>query len=401
MGKTGQSQANYQIIRAIRAAVAPLAHPERTLLNQGNTLLNQGTHLTQPGKHPSRPGIGPYSTGESTLLNQGKDPSQPGKGPFTSGASTLHDRRQHPSQAGRAPYSTGYTTLLSHGEHPSRVGNPPPTTWGSTLHDRGEYPSHAGKAPFSTSEGTFHERGRYPPTPRKVPFESKERALHDLGERPYRDVATAQRADADYFQPPKWRALDKLKRLGGKPLREYCKSCRDLFQPGKAAPTLMVCNFDLNYALQPHLDDQLEPVPAAEIGSTKKKLRSGDLVASRLRSYLKEIAIVPRTDGAPCVGSTEFIVLRPKPNCISVEAALVFLLSHIVQTILHWSQDGSDHPRLAESELLNIIIPDSLLKIQERIAKQVRASAQAIVESRCLLEKVKRAVEEGLIHKRQ
>jgi hypothetical protein len=74
---------------------------------------------------------------------------------------------------------------------------------------------------------------------------------------------------------------------------------RLLFDPRDARGDEEVRNFDLTDALDPVLDDRLEPMPAAEVGSTKKHFRDGDLVISRLRSYLREIALVRTSPSSP------------------------------------------------------------------------------------------------------
>lgn len=84
----------------------------------------------------------------------------------------------------------------------------------------------------------------------------------------------------------------------------------------------------------------------------KKILNLGVLVVSRLRSYLKEIAVVLDSGDTMLVGSTEFIVLRPKDGAISPDVLMVYIRSKYVQTILKWCQNGSNHLRFHEDEIL-------------------------------------------------
>jgi type I restriction enzyme S subunit len=122
-------------------------------------------------------------------------------------------------------------------------------------------------------------------------------------------------------------------------------------------------------------------------------LKPGDLVVSRLRSYLKEIAVVLPSGDVPLVGSSEFIVLRPTKTGISPEALLVFLRSPYIQAILNWSQDGSNHPRFDEKVLLAIPIPPTVEKLQDELCKKIKAAISARQESRRLLETAKHVVE--------
>jgi restriction endonuclease S subunit len=110
-------------------------------------------------------------------------------------------------------------------------------------------------------------------------------------------------------------------------------------------------------------------------------------------SYLKEIAVVLPGGDTPLVGSSEFIVLRPNRKALPVEALLVYLRSPYVQTILKWCQDGSNHPRFDEKELLAIPIPAKIAKIQDHLAARVKDAIAARRESRRILDTAKRAVE--------
>lgn len=216
-------------------------------------------------------------------------------------------------------------------------------------------------------------------------------------ERPYADLKTAARYDAEYFQPPKKAVLDVLAVMPGEPVSAQFHSVRQLWQPDKANPAEPVRNYDLTDALQPFLDDTTEPVTPDAISSTKKRLKKGDLVVSRLRSYLKEIAVVQDNGPIPMVGSTEFIVLRPQKCALAVEALLVYLRSSLVQTVLKWSQDGSNHPRFDGKELLNLRIPAAIRERESVIVSKVRESFAARREASRLLDEAKRMVEEAIL----
>src|SRR5207302_3269203 len=106
-------------------------------------------------------------------------------------------------------------------------------------------------------------------------------------------------------------------------------------------------------------------------------------------SYLKEIALVEATSPA-CVGSTEFFVLRPRSERVSSELLLVYLRSEPVQKILRWCQDGSQHPRFKEAELLSIKLPDRLLTVQDEVIAKVREAIKTFYDAQNLLEAAKR-----------
>lgn len=210
------------------------------------------------------------------------------------------------------------------------------------------------------------------------------------------DAFASSRLDAQYFMPAKAEVQEALRKLPGKLLGERFASVRQMMNPKKDGVPHFVRNFDLTDALQPILDDEKEPVATEEIGSMKKTFKNGDVAISRLRAYLREIAVV-RTDGKiPSVGSSEFIVLRPKTKAdqaISPETLLTFLRSAPVQTILKWCQDGSQHPRFSEGDLLAIHLPDAVEAASAEIAANVLEGFEARRKARALLEAAKRAVE--------
>jgi len=212
--------------------------------------------------------------------------------------------------------------------------------------------------------------------------------------RPFKDLLAGHRFGAEYYMPCKQRAVDALAKGPHKTLLDHAPNIRELWQPEKAAKGAMVRNFDLGDALEPFLDDTKEPVHAAEVGSTKKRFKAGDVVVSRLRSYLREIAVVQTTGGVPSVGSSEFIVLRPTGTGLSAETILVYLRCPLVQTILKWSQDGSNHPRFDEDDLIALPVPDRLMDVSKKIEKHVHDAIAARQEAARLLEQAKRTVEE-------
>ncbi len=212
--------------------------------------------------------------------------------------------------------------------------------------------------------------------------------------RRFRDLEAANRFGAEYFMPCKTRILAALAKMPHQTVEAHAPGIRDMYDPTRARKGEMVRNFDITDALEPFLDDSREPEPAIEMGSSKKRFQAGDVVVSRLRSYLKEIAVV-RTSGTPqSVGSSEYIVLRPTGNGLSPETLMVYLRCPLVQTILKWSQDGSNHPRFTEEDLLAIPVPDKVLGVQKQIDGLVNKAIEARIEAARLLEQAKKTVED-------
>ena len=62
-------------------------------------------------------------------------------------------------------------------------------------------------------------------------------------------------------------------------------------------------------------------------------------------------------------------------------------------TILKYCQEGNQHPRFSESNLLEIPFPDLLLEHGDAIVSQVRQAHATRHEAHALLARAKRAVE--------
>lgn len=206
-------------------------------------------------------------------------------------------------------------------------------------------------------------------------------------------VFASGRIDSQYYMPAKEQVRQSLAALPGQLLSDRVDSIRDQWVPDRAPPTMRVRNYDVTDALVPLLDAEKEPSFAADIGSMKKVLKDGDVAISRLRAYLKEVAVVRTGDDIPSVGSSEFIVLRPQGAAISPETLMIFLRSAPVQTILKWCQDGSQHPRFSESDLLSIPVPNAVAQVSVQITKIVQDGFTARHRAQKLLEAAKRAVE--------
>lgn len=207
------------------------------------------------------------------------------------------------------------------------------------------------------------------------------------------DVFASSRFDAQYFMPAKEQVKQSLAAVPGQLLADRVDSIRDQWLPDRAPGTMRVRNYDVTDALMPLLDAEKEPSFATDIGSMKKVFKDGDVAISRLRAYLKEVAVVRKGDDIPLVGSSEFIVLRPKGKAISPETLMVFLRSAPVQTILKWCQDGSQHPRFSEGDLLSIPVPDAVATVSDQITQIVQDGFAARLCANKLLEAAKRTVE--------
>ena len=118
---------------------------------------------------------------------------------------------------------------------------------------------------------------------------------------------------------------------------------------------------------------------ADDIGSTKKIAQPDDFAVSRLRYYLKEFGVIPKKEYPPLL-STEYVVLRQKGK-ISPHLLIPYLLSSEIQFIFEHSQRGSEHPRLANKDILNLPLPNSLTKKAKEISDIVVSAIRDFEQS--------------------
>lgn len=140
------------------------------------------------------------------------------------------------------------------------------------------------------------------------------------------------------------------------------------------------------------------PQPLADLGSSKRVLQPGDVIVSRLRPYLRQVALIDdglfhlRAGGNHVVASSEFFVLRKRPAVDRADGAtamrsiapvdpaglIPFLLSPSVQQALAAGQEGGHHPRFRRDLLAGLPVPDGVLRQAAVVASRLRAHAQAV-----------------------
>jgi hypothetical protein len=171
------------------------------------------------------------------------------------------------------------------------------------------------------------------------------------------------------------RKLD-LKRDEAIELGEIVISARKIVKPSDIGQYFVL---DTSDAREGILMARKQPVVSTEIGSAKKEVRLGDVIISRLRPYLRQVAFVdeeiPNVQNTQILCSTEFFVLRSIDD-FSIAFLVPFLLSRKIQEVLKASQEGGHHPRFIESDLLTLLIPKKLLSQRAEISEVVKNSIQ-------------------------
>jgi type I restriction enzyme S subunit len=213
-----------------------------------------------------------------------------------------------------------------------------------------------------------------------------------------RFTETYDRLDAEYYQPRKWTILKALRENATRSVSDFFSYEAIFWDPQKAQEPL-VRNYDLADAFFPFLDDTKEPTPAVDVGSTKKIFQPGDVLVSRLRSYLRQVAIALGSDNLTSVASTEFIVLRSKQaadNALSAETLLLYLRSEPIQTVLSWSQDGSNHPRFDRHVITELPVPTAIVGANRDLTRKIRESIDLLRAAESSLSAATSLVEETI-----
>ena len=165
---------------------------------------------------------------------------------------------------------------------------------------------------------------------------------------------------------------------------------------GSFAPTARVLVLDTTHAWDGFVLARHAPVAPAALGSAKRALAPGDVLISRLRPYLRQVAFVDDglfADADAVVASTEFYVLRGRAGTDA--ACLVpYLLSAPVQAALAAGQEGGHHPRFDRAQLADLPVPAFLPRRARAIAAEVRTLARTLratlVDARALVADVDR-----------
>lgn len=179
----------------------------------------------------------------------------------------------------------------------------------------------------------------------------------------------------EHYDPIKWRS-----RTSGLPLAELAQLVSDTISPSVfgSSPCLIL---DTSHATEGFINLARYSQESSSKNSLKKKMQSGDVIISRLRPYLRQVALVdsgiPRSDSQPVLCSTEFFVLRGKSEDADIAFLVPFLLCNEVQQILAASQSGGHHPRFDAKTLLELRVPHGLIAQRTHLSNEVRKAVTA------------------------
>lgn len=206
------------------------------------------------------------------------------------------------------------------------------------------------------------------------------------------DVKSANRVDAEHFQPKYNKLLDKIKQTGGQVLTDVIKNVNVKFDPLKMPDETFkyveLANINFSIGI---IDGYSEVLGKEAPSRAKRLLKSGDVIVSSVEGSLEKVALVDETqDGY--LASTGFFQFRSEK--ILPEALLVLAKSIVMQWQLKKHCAGTILTAVPNESLQKMFVPTISKPTQQKIAELVRKSHEARKKSKQLLEEAKRKVEE-------
>lgn len=165
---------------------------------------------------------------------------------------------------------------------------------------------------------------------------------------------------------------------------------RELINPTKKSQQEHFLVLDTGDAHEGFIMTNKQSMRISEIGSTKKVVQPSDVIISRLRPYLRQIALIDQglvesmPKGTAIACSTEFYVLRSK-TARSIAFLIPILLSGAAQELLCAAQEGGHHPRFNLTALETIAIPDHLLENRDEVSLKVVSALSSMRSAKSLL----------------
>jgi hypothetical protein len=141
---------------------------------------------------------------------------------------------------------------------------------------------------------------------------------------------------------------------------------------------------DTTHARDGILDVRGAARDAAVVRSAKKLAHAGDVIVSRLRPYLRQIALVHPSalEGRASIAvSTEFYVLAPKSKREDPAFLVAYFLSSRAQEALAAAQEGGHHPRVPRSSLFALRVPHDRVRNRAKTSREVKSRLASLYEA--------------------
>ena len=207
----------------------------------------------------------------------------------------------------------------------------------------------------------------------------------------YRDIVTANRNDAEFYQTKYRKLKDRLKGKI-KSLTSLIDAVQSNFDPIREPEK------EFNYVELANINSSIGIIDGSErvIGKeapsrARRILKDGDVIVSSIEGSLEKVALVSKEQEG-YLASTGFFQFRS--NKITSEVLLVLMKSIVMQWQLKQNCAGTILTAVPNEALNKMYIPILPQPVKQKIADLVRKSHSARQKSKELLEEAKRKVEE-------
>ncbi len=205
-------------------------------------------------------------------------------------------------------------------------------------------------------------------------------------------VKSANRVDAEHFQPKYEELLEKIQQKNTKVFTDVIRNVTAKFNPLKTSDETFkyveLANINSSIGV---IDGYSEILGKEAPSRAKRLLKKGDVIVSSVEGSLEKVALVDGTQEG-YLASTGFFQLRSEG--ILPEVLLVLAKSIVMQWQLKKHCAGTILTAVPSESLQKMFVPAIPKETQQKIAELVRKSHEARKKSRELLEEAKRKVEE-------
>lgn len=206
------------------------------------------------------------------------------------------------------------------------------------------------------------------------------------------NILDVLRMDAEYFQPKYGIIEERVKEYknGWDYLPKLIEVSKEKIQIEPEKEYQYVELADINASIG--IVDSTGKIFGADLPSrAQMKLQKGDVVVSSVEGSIDKVGLILSED-KNLVGSTGFHIFRSK--VFTPEVNLILCKSPVLQYLFIREASGTILTAISSNSLKNIIVPKLDKNMQEKITKLVQESHKCVLESRQLLERAKREVEE-------
>jgi len=208
-----------------------------------------------------------------------------------------------------------------------------------------------------------------------------------------KEIDEAKRFDAEYFQPKYAEIIKKIENYEGgfDVVKNQFKQNKTLSKKDKEFYNYIEIS-DVNISNGEIIANKIDikDIPA----NGKRKLFKNDLLISKVRPYRGAISFID-FEKENLLGSGAFTVLQEKTE-YKKEVLMIFLRTSFIKELLLRYNCGTSYPVIKDEDILNLKIPLIKPQIQTQIADKIKESHKLRKESKELLEKAKRKVEEEI-----